>query len=89
MEGMSLEFAWKLAVIIFLAGGTYTWLKSELGIIKKDIVKGFERAKYDTDGIGARTRNIEWERWKSQICMLAEEDDKDVRRWLVEQYLKR
>lgn len=89
MEGMSIEFAWKLGVAIFLVGGFYTWLKAELGIIKKDIVKGFERAKYDTDGIGARTRNAEWERFKGIACELALTKLEEDRKWLVEQYLKK
>jgi hypothetical protein len=85
----ALSITWKVAVVIFLAGGVYSWIKSEIAGIKKDIQKGFEKAKFDTDGIGARSKNAEWERYKMQLVMVARTPLEKDRLWQVEQFLKR
>lgn len=60
--------------LIFIAGVTYA---------------GYKQLAKDVNGIGARGRNAEWERYKGQLVQVAEEDDKKARRWMVEQFLKR
>lgn len=62
-----------------------------LALLGKVVVDHFkiEKLERDLNGVGARARNAEWERYKMQLVDLAEDASKESRRWKVEQYLKR
>ena len=75
---MSLDLIWKLLVGVFTLGGIYTWVRGEIANLKRDL-----------NGVGARSRNAEWERYKMQLVDLAHTEKKEDRLFKVEQFLKR
>lgn len=73
---MSLEILSALAGAVFGAGG----LAMLLRVLRKDV-----------DGLGARVRSEcdrnAQERFRTALLMVADEDDKEQRMWLVERFL--
>lgn len=70
------ELIWAIAGVIFAAGGLVALLRT---------------VKRDVDGLGGRVRSEcdrnARERFRTALLMVADEDDKEQRMWIVERFL--